>query len=319
LEKAFISKFDIMLGKPYNDYKDKVKGPFIVTEKLDGHRRVLVKENGKGTLFTRSGIVDEGLINIEAEIQYLPDNTVFDGECLAIGEFANALELRQATNSIMNRDGVRTGVTYNIFDSLPLKDFKNGLSIESARSRKIMTGAIFKDYSILKLAMGPIEANNLSALLDKYDHKFSFIKSVPIMGLAYTEDEILVYANEIWAKKFEGVMALQSDSKYETKRSPNLLKVKTTDSYDLPIVDTVEGTGKFAGMLGSFIVEYKGYRVGVGSGLTDSERVKYWAGREGLVGVKIEIDTFGETKNKDGSISLNCPIYKGVRHDKTVV
>lgn len=182
-----------------------------------------------------------------------------------------------------------------------------------------MTGAIFKDYSILKLAMGPIEANNLSALLDKYDHKFSFIKSVPIMGLAYTEDEILVYANEIWAKKFEGVMALQSDSKYETKRSPNLLKVKTTDSYDLPIVDTVEGTGKFAGMLGSFIVEYKGYRVGVGSGLTDSERVKYWAGREGLVGVKIEIDTFGETKNKDGSISLNCPIYKGVRHDKTVV
>jgi DNA ligase-1 len=69
-------------------------------------------------------------------------------------------------------------------------------------------------------------------------------------------------------------------------------------------------------MLGAFIVDYKGYRVGVGSGLSDSERKDFWQRKESLLGVKIEIDTFGETKNKDGSLSLNCAIYKGLRFDK---
>jgi DNA ligase-1 len=313
--KGFIPVFDIMLGKPYQDYKHKIKGPFIETEKLDGHRRVLIKENGNCAFFTRSGIVDDGLIDLEYEARQLPDNCAYDGETLAIGNFASALELRQATNSIMNRDGVRTGVTYNIFDSLPLDEFKAGKSTQPAYIRKIFTGALFKDLSILKLA--DITTNVKDVIKNiGIDYDFQYITSVPIIGYVATEEDIIAHAQVIWDRKFEGTMLLQKDSYYEIKRSDKLLKVKCTESYDLPIVDFLEGTGKYEGMLGAFIVDYKGYRVGVGSGLSDSERKDFWQRKESLLGVKIEIDSFGETKSKEGGLSLNCGIYKGLRYDK---
>jgi DNA ligase-1 len=312
---GFIPVFDIMLGKPYQDYKHKVKGPFIETEKLDGHRRVLIKENGNCAFFTRSGIPDDGLVDLEYEARQLPDNCAYDGETLAIGNFASALELRQATNSIMNRDGIRTGVTFNIFDSLPLDEFKAGKSKQPAYIRKIFTGALFKDPSIHKLKCIDYDTTRIISQLG-IDYDFKFTSSVPIIGIVVLEEDIIAHAQEIWDRKFEGTMLLQRDSYYETKRSDKLLKVKCTESYDLPIVDMIEGTGKYEGVLGALVVDYKGYRVGVGTGLSNSDRLNFWDNREAYIGKKIEVDTFGETKNKDGNISLNCAVYKGLRYDK---
>src|SRR5690606_27646628 len=75
----FIPKIGCMLGVSYPENKHKVRGPFIATEKLDGIRRILVKENGECRMYSRSGIEDEGLVEIIEEARYLPDNTVYDG------------------------------------------------------------------------------------------------------------------------------------------------------------------------------------------------------------------------------------------------
>lgn len=310
----FVPYLDLMLGKSYQDYKYSVKGPFILTEKLDGHRRLLIKENGKVTAYTRSGIKDTGMVGIEIEASLLPDNMVYDGEALAKGKFKNALELRQATNSIMNSNGLKVGITFNIFDMIPLHEFRVGVSSLPAYTRKLILASLFND-STKQL----IKPSNISQL-HTYDIRpiegFYEIRSVPILGIASSEKDIIEYAKPIWDIGFEGVMALQWDSKYELKRSDNLLKVKATETLELPIIDFVEGTGKYTGMLGSFIVDYKGFPVGVGSGLTNDERDKFWQDRDNLVGVKIELNTFGETTNKDGTLSLNCGIFKGLRFDK---
>lgn len=309
----FIPKIGVMLGSPYEDNKSKVKGPYIVTEKLDGHRRILVKENGVCSFYSRNGLPDDGLIDIEKEAKFLPDNMVYDGECLAIGRFSNSLELRQATNSIMNRKGPKSGVTFNIFDAIPTCEFKRGISNASAVTRKCFVAMIFNDES-----MHWINADFRKLLCDRpaiWD-TFQLLRSVPILGTASTDDEIMSLAQPIWDRGFEGVMLNQFDSKYEIKRSKYLLKVKDVKSLDLPIVDFQEGIGKYTGMLGAFIVEYRGCRVGVGSGLTDADRIKFWSMKATLLGKRIEIDTFGETTNQDGGISLNAPIFKGVRWDK---
>lgn len=311
----FIPIIDLMLGKSYQDYKHLVTGPFIITEKLDGHRRLLIKEHGIVSIHTRSGIKDEGLVDIEAEAAFLPDNTVYDGEALAIGNFRNALELRQATNSIMNSNGIRTGVTFNIFDMLPLSEFRQGVSSQPAFVRKAIACSLFKDTSIHHLGRSVPSLVDIVGVSEGIK-ELQVIKTVPILGVAHTEKAILQHAENIWYGGFEGVMALQSMSKYELKRSNNLLKVKATETLELPIIDFVEGTGKYQGMLGSFIVDYKGFPVGVGSGLTNADRDSFWHNRDKLVGVKIEINTFGETTNKDGSLSLNCGIFKGLRYDK---
>jgi len=70
----------------------------------------------------------------------------------------------------------------------------------------------------------------------------------------------------IWKRGGEGIMLNTMEGHYEIKRSNSLLKVKYVESMDLKVVDIQEGTGKYEGMMGALVVDYKGYRVGVGSG-----------------------------------------------------
>ena len=301
----FIPKIGVMLGSPYKDNK-KVKGPFIVTEKLDGHRCIIVKDKGgQITCYSRSGKVIEGLVDITISAALLPSGHVYDGECLAKGDFKNSLELRQATNSIMLGKGIKRNLTFNIFDMIPVDEFVTGRSREIAADRKKRLAVLFGQAPI-----GTTKYRTLSAIVDN-----EFIKAVPILGIANTEEDIMRFAQKIWDKEFEGVMLNTVNGYYEIKRSKQLLKVKSVESYDLPIVGFQKGSGKYSDVLGAFVVEYKGHHVEVGSGLTDEERERYWDIQDELIGVKIEIDSFGETTNQNGGISLNCPIFKGIRRD----
>ena len=308
----FIPRIGCMLGVPYPENKHKVKGPFIATEKLDGIRRILVKEKGRCRLYSRSGIEDEGLVEIIEEVIYLPNNTVYDGELLAIGTYENSIALRQVTNSIANRKGIRTGVSFNIFDIIPLDEFKKGKSKYNALNRKLLLGAMFGDEGIQYLH------DDWAKMIVAFDlgYKFKTIKVVPILGVINTEEEIAELVAPIWERGGEGIMLNTMEGPYEIKRSNNLLKVKYNESLDLKVVDMLEGTNKYKGMMGALIVDYKGYRVGVGSGFSDEERQRFWDNPEEIIGKTIEVDTFGESKDQLGNVSLNCPVFRGVRYDK---
>lgn len=308
----FIPRIGCMLGIPYPENKHKVKGPFIATEKLDGIRRILVKEKGRCRLYSRSGIEDEGLVEIIEEARYLPDNTIYDGELLAIGTYENSIALRQATNSIANRKGIRTGVSFNIFDIIPIDEFKRGTSKYTALNRKVLLGSMFGDEGVQHLR------DDWAKLLVAFDlgHKFRTIKAVPILGVVSTDEEITELVAPIWERGGEGIMLNTMEGPYEIKRSNNLLKVKYNKSLDLKVVDILEGTNKYKGMMGALVVDYKGYRVGVGSGFSDEERQRFWDNPEEIIGKTIEVDTFGESKDQFGNVSLNCAIFKEVRYDK---
>lgn len=308
--KDFIPKIGCMLGTLYGDVGPlKTKWPCIVTEKLDGIRRILVKEDGVVHCYSRSGHEDTGLIEIIEEAKHLPNNMVYDGELLAKGIFKDSIALRQATNSIANSKGNKTGLTFNVFDMVPLDEFKAGASKWSAVDRKIRLAAT--------LSTG--EENGLE-LLTEYWWKaiqcygiavpLSHIKPVPILGLVKGMHEVEPIVASIWARGGEGVMLNTTTGKYEIKRSKELLKVKHTEEHILTVIDMIEGTGKFEDMLGALVVEYKGNKLGVGSGFTDSQRMILWDNKGVYIGKQIEIETFGESKNALGEVSLNCPIFK---------
>lgn len=313
----FIPMIGIMKAEKYDEFKEKVKGPFIATEKLDGARRILVKEDGNISLYSRSGIPDDGLVDIEREGAALPDNCVYDGELLAIGDFDNAIELRQATNALANSKGVRTGLTFNVFDMIPIADFKRGLSTHDAMNRKVMLAALFGDESIECLV-----PTMYKKFIEQYkiEYDFKFIRSVPIEGVVNTEEEVLMLAEPIWRRGFEGLMLNTVNGKYDiTKdRSRDILKVKKVEEHVLEVVGVEEGKAgtKNEGRLGALIVDYKGFKVGVGSGLDDNQRKTWWQYPWHILGKKIEIECFGESKNQQGGTSLNCPIFKRiVGHD----
>lgn len=303
----FIPKIGCMLGTLYGDVgPQKTKWPCIVTEKLDGIRRILVKEKGVVKCYSRSGHEDTGLIEIVEEAKYLPDNMVYDGELLAKGTFKDCIAQRQATNSIANSKGNKTGLTFNVFDMIPLDEFKAGASTQDALNRKFRLGATLRDNSIIHLHENWYEA----IMAYGVDTELQHIVTVPILGVVKNIIEVEPIVASIWARGGEGVMLNSTVGKYEIKRSKDLLKVKHTEEHTLPIVGMVEGTGKFEDMLGALIVEYKGNKLGVGSGFTDSQRIHIWNNQPDFIGKQVEIETFGESKNAIGELSLNCPIFK---------
>ena len=303
----FIPKVGCMLGTLFGDVgATKVKWPCIVTEKLDGIRRILIKEDGVCRAYSRSGHEDTGLVDIIKEAKYLPNNTVYDGELLAIGNFKDSIAQRQASNSIANSKGNKTGLTFNVFDMIPLEDFYAGKSADNALNRKILLGATFMDTSIELLTD---KAPELIAAFGIY-RDLEYIRPVPILGLVNSITEVDPIVANIWARGGEGVMLNTVSGLYEIKRSKQLLKVKHTEEYVLTVVDFVEGTGKYEDSLGALVVDYKGSYVGVGSGFTDEQRQHIWYNQNFYIGRKIEVETFGESKNASGGISLNCPIFK---------
>lgn len=305
--KDFIPKIGCMLGTPFGDVgADKVKWPCIVTEKLDGVRRILIKENGICRMYSRSGHEDTGLVEVIADAKYLPNNFVYDGELLAKGTFKDSIAQRQATSSIAAGKGAKTGLTFNVFDMVPVDEFYAGKSKDSALNRKLRLGATLMDPGIKVLHENYwqiMQAYGIHMVLEN-------IKPVPILGLVNSLDAATPIVEEIWARGGEGIMLNTTSGLYEIKRSKQLLKVKHTEERVLPIIDILEGTGKYEDSMGAIVVNYKGSAVGVGSGFTDYQRKTIWENADAYIGRKVEIETFGESMNAQGYVSLNCPIFK---------
>ena len=317
--KDFIPKISCMLGKPYEDVAATNKGiewPCVVTEKLDGVRRILIKQGGACRMYSRAGHEDTGLVDIiEEATKYLPDNMVYDGELLAKGMYSDSIALRQATNSIAAQSGSRHGVTYNVFDMLPVDAFFGHESYFDALTRKILLACTFGDIEGAKLLCDAVDYNNFDSLyVSKHiDVELQHIRVVPILGYCRSLVEVEPIAKAIWGLGGEGVMLNTSKGLYETKRSSALLKVKHVEEWTLKIIGFEEGSGKFEGMLGAMVLEHGNGTVKVGTGFTDGQRRYFWDNSEQFLGSYAEIECFGQSSNKNGGSSLSCPVFKRIK------
>ena len=103
----------------------------------------------------------------------------------------------------------------------------------------------------------------------------------------------------------------------KNKRNNGILKVKSFKHADVLCTNIIEGDGKYKGTLGLIKCDYKGFELGVGSGFTDQQRDYYWNHRDEIIGKIIQIKYKGETKNKQGGLSVQFPIFQCIRSDKT--
>lgn len=92
----------------------------------------------------------------------------------------------------------------------------------------------------------------------------------------------------------EGVVIKKKDD----PRGSQWLKVKREDTFDLELVDIVEGNGKYAGTVGTMVVRGPNGEVGeVGSFLIpDTQRDWIWSNRDMLKGQVVEIQAFEMTE-----------------------
>ena len=115
---------------------------------------------------------------------------------------------------------------------------------------------------------------------------------------------------------WEGCM-INLDSPYECKRTKNLMKVKKFFDCDLLCTGIEEGTGRNKGTLGAIVCNYKGNTINVGSGFTDADRARIWSDPDSVVGKIVSVKYKEETRNKNGGVSLQFPVYLCTRFDKS--
>lgn len=117
-------------------------------------------------------------------------------------------------------------------------------------------------------------------------------------------------ANDVVAKGgFDGIIVRDTDAGWtrgDGKHGASI-KVKPLLSLDLRVVGQEQGKGKLANLMGKVFVEYRGVRIGVGTGFDNAERAENWIGRI------IQVDSMGLTA--DGS--LREPRFITERTDKT--
>lgn len=272
----------------------------MVTLKLDGYRFKIYKADNTVTFYSSSGKIVEGLVELEEyAIENIADG-LYDGECIAIGDFRDSTERFNATTKILRKDGEKRGVEFIAFDYMNLSDAEK-----------------FFDYEKVK----KLRYDRFLDLLDKGLSKKGLIKPVTcyMSNVVVTEEVIAKIINiyeMVVEKGEEGLVIDIADAPYERKKGNSMFKLKPELTGDFKVVDAVEGKGKDKGRLGAFIIEYKGNTVNVGSGLSDAIRNEVWQDKETYIDKLIEVTYFGETQDESGLYSLRLPRFKRFRHDK---
>lgn len=282
---GLIPGFGIQLACKWLDHIDELEhNTVFLTEKLDGNRCFMHVHNGQVTAYSRSGKEIEGLDDIIEELRGFP-SFWYDGELLG-------LDFNETQKQTLKK-GKKSNLVFNVFDILTEKEVENQYGEHNYSSRRTMLEQVFS-----------------------CQNKLNYVKIVPlVVNCMFDKDHILQLLDEYTSNGSEGLM-INLDKPYQFCRTTYLLKVKKMYTLDLRVKAITEGNGENHGKVGALIVDYKGYDVGVGSGLSKELRERYWSHPEDIIGHIIEVKCFEESKDKNGNLSLRFPVYIQTRYDK---
>ena len=272
--------FECMLADDSKKHEKKMTGTVYVEPKLDGVRVITICDVDKDEvrMYSRNGKelnnFPKILEQFDSMLDQMSESMVFDGEVMSD-------DFQTLMREIHRKGGAKTDdAVLNLFDCLPLDYFKMGEYEMTLAKRK----QILDDFKL-----GP----NISRV------------EYVMMNLSEEDGQkqFADYNKLCIDKGFEGIMVKPIAGSYECKRSSLWLKVKPFIEVSLKVIDTEEGTGRNVGKLGALIVEGKDdgkfIKTNVGSGLTDTDREKFWQAKDKLIGQIVEVRADAITQNQD--------------------
>ncbi len=212
-----------MLAQSYSKHGHKIKYPCFVQPKLDGIRCIAIIRGGVCTLWSRTRKPITSCPHIIQELEAIFDNArteiILDGE-LYNHEFKANFEHIVSLVRQEEPDPKHTDVQYHIYDMV------NGMEFSG---RSDVLHEWIADLAIEDSSLRLVETIRLKS-----------------------EDQVMEYFDKFRAQGYEGAMLRNSESRYESKRSYDLLKVKEFDDAEFEIIGIDEGRGKLSGHVGAF-------------------------------------------------------------------
>lgn len=291
---GLIPTFDVMLGTPIDKVKLKGNEWISISRKLNGTHCAFVGDK----CMTRQGKEYMGLDHIISDLHKLGLRNCFvNGELLYKNKegLSDSEAFQKGTGIAMSKDFDKTDLKFVVFDMFPLEEFWQGKSKLSYYHRK-------------KMYLNELRKDIICYFIDD-------VEVVPMCYEGTDHSQIWKWLDYAEENDWEGIM-INLDTPYECKRTKNLIKVKKFMSCDIKCTGIEEGSGRNKGTLGALVCDYKGNKVNVGSGFSDEDRKRIWQHPEDIIGKIITVKYKEETKNKDGGISIQFPVFETVRFDK---
>ena len=260
--------FEPMLASKWEDSKDKITYPIASQPKLDGIRCIVTKDG----MFSRNGKVIISAPHIRESLDGLftkyPD-LIFDGELYA-DKFANDFNkivslVKKSKPTDADLKESEKQIEYHIYD-LPSSN-------NNFKKRMWDLGEVFSTY---------LNLHPYCRIVETYT--------------CNNEDEVMELYGGYVEKGYEGQMLRIEDSKYENKRSKNLLKHKSFIDEEYTIVDVYEGEGNKTNMVGYMTfktADGKPFKSNVKATFEESEEM--FRNRKQLIGKQATVKYFNLT------------------------
>ena len=288
--------FECQLSHDSANHEGKMTGKKIVERKLDGVRclTVIDYENKTVTQYTRNG---KELTNFSHITEYLTGFIEEFGRSYCIDGEIMSTNFQALMKEVHRKHDVKTSdAVLNVFDIIPLVEFKQGKSSMGQRRRSQFLKNfenIFNDSGFITIV--PQREFDLDVLTDEIEFR-DYMKAMVEAG-------------------YEGVMIKEPDALYECKRTTSWLKMKPFIEVSLAVTAVEEGTGRNRGKLGAIVCEGiddgKRIVVNVGSGFTDEQRAEFWASKDTLIDQIVEVRADAATRSQDSedTWSLRFPRF----------
>lgn len=281
--------FDVMLakdGKSCSKLKEIVDKGVYASPKFDGYRCLAVINEGKVTLYSRSGTEFENFPSIidSLERSFPSSSIVLDGEIMS-----DDFQAMQKSAFASKRGTTVGDVKYFVFGYVPYKEWVSKVFTMKTSERLHELFNISKSFEDNVVLVDQKLINNLN---DAY-----------------------AYESECMSKGFEGAMLLPDIPYYLGKKSNKLLKLKTMQSQDCRVVGFYRGEddSRNQDVLGGIeVVQENGVLCRCGSGFNDQDREYIWHNKDKFLGRIVEIKH--QELTKDGT--MRFPIFMRWRNDK---
>ena len=303
LVPGLFKDFQVALAKTIK--KEKLDSNWMIEHKLDGVRCICTINSvddikfysRKGKDFTTLGTL-KGEIKELVKAGKIPTGIALDGEICVVDENGNE-DFKSVMKEIKRKDYTMLKPMYILFDAIPLGDFNLGYSAFTYKQRFA----------------------NLKSYLGEEKHRCMRL----VEAAEYTPETFKEWEKKVLDNGWEGLI-VRNDTTYEATRSSNMLKIKNFLDAEYVVKDVemdgdasvlINGKMERVKCVKRLIIEHKGNLVGVGSGLSQEQRIDWCTHPEKIIGRTINVRYFEEITDENGKPSLRFPtlkyIYEGER------